>query len=228
MKKMIWGIIGGGVVLLIGAFLMGRYVFPESGEAPLPNPEVATVGKNAEMEVDKNINMDTIDNYLGRRDVVYRDLRMLVDPAEYEAIGGDPFLSGFIEGFEVVPFPYLVNLTSVPEGVGGFYDGETLFLFDGENYTPLYEESMAVLENLFPRDKVIFLMCGGGVYARAMKNMLVALGWDKEKIYNVGGYWDYDGDNKVEVARKISDTDLRYDFYKIPYHSFDFGVFTKK
>ena len=55
MKKMIWGIIGGGVVLLIGAFLMGRYVFPESGEAPLPNPEVATVGKNAEMEVDKNI-----------------------------------------------------------------------------------------------------------------------------------------------------------------------------
>ena len=71
-------------------------------------------------------------------------------------------------------------------------------------------------------------MCGGGGYARAMKNMLVALGWDKEKIYNVGGYWDYDGDNKVEVARKISDTDLRYDFYKIPYHSFDFGVFTKK
>ena len=29
------------------------------------------------------------------------------------------------------------------------------------------------------------------------KKLLVSLGWDKNKIYNVGGYWAYEGKNKV-------------------------------
>ena len=36
-------------------------------------------------------------------------------------------------------------------------------------------------------------MCGGGGYAGMTKNMLVSLGWDKDKIYVVGGYWFYEG-----------------------------------
>ena len=31
------------------------------------------------------------------------------------------------------------------------------------------------------------------------KSFLVSLGWDPDKIYNVGGYWYYDGKNNVEV-----------------------------
>ena len=80
---------------------------------------------------------------------------------------------------------------------------------------------MDILEYLFPKDKNIFLMCGGGGYAGMTKNLLVALGWDTDKIYNVGGYWYYDGDNNVEVKNtKYGDT--TYDFWKVPYHDIDF------
>lgn len=58
-------------------------------------------------------------------------------------------------------------------------------------------------------------MCGGGGYAGMTKNMLVALGWDAEKIYNVGGFWYYNGENAVEVKRE-RDGEVVYDFGK--YH----------
>ena len=146
---------------------------------------------------------------------------MLKDPGDYEAIGGDSYLSGFVKGFEVVPYPYLVNVSGLPEEVGDTYTGKTLFMEKDGEYTANYEESMDILEYLFPKDKNIFLMCGGGGYAGMTKNLLVALGWDADKIYNVGGYWYYDGDNNVEVKNtKYGDT--TYDFWKVPYHDIDF------
>lgn len=226
MKKYIWTGIVGGLILIVGAFLLGRYAF--SGQLPaLPAPELAE-GQRGELGIDKNINEKTIDSYLGRSDSVYRDLRMLKDPGNYEAIGGDSYLSGFVNGFSVVPFPYLVNVTGLPKEVGDTYTGKTLFnqSQDG-SFSPNYEESMAILEGLFPKDKVIFLMCGGGGYSGMMKKMLVALGWDESKIYDVGGYWFYDGDNKVEVKRKVGD-EVVYDFYKVPIHEIDFSTLTEK
>ncbi len=221
MKKYIWGSITLAIALVMGAFLLGKFVFPSEKLASLPKPELAE-GQRGELGIDKNINESTIDNYLGRSDAVYRDMRMLKDPGNYEAIGGDAYLSGFVNGFEVVPLPYLVNVTGLPEEVGSTYTGKTLFTFDGTNYKANYGQSMAVLEALFPRDKVIFLMCGGGGYAGMTKNMLVALGWDADKIYDVGGYWFYDGDNNVEVKRELADGSFVYDFYKVPYHEIDF------
>ncbi len=82
---------------------------------------------------------------------------------------------------------------------------------------------MDVLEYLFPKDKNIFLMCGGGGYAGMMKNMLIELGWDENKIYNVGGYWYYKGENNVLVKRTINN-EVTYDFWKIPYHDIDFSM----
>ena len=52
---------------------------------------------------------------------------------------------------------------------------------------------MDIINRLFPKDKVIFLMCGGGGYAGMTKDFLVTMGWDETKIYNVGGYWYYKG-----------------------------------
>lgn len=85
-------------------------------ETELPKPEVSG-GMRGEMGIDKNINEETIDQYLGREDAVYRDMRMLVDEANYEAIGGDSYLSGFVEGFEVIPYPLLVNVSGLPAAV---------------------------------------------------------------------------------------------------------------
>ena len=226
MKKAIWVIVCSAVILTIGAFLLGRYVLPNTELAALPAPELSE-GQRGELGIDKNINEANIDKYLGRSDAVYRDMRMLKDPGNYEAIGGDSYLSGFVRGFEVVPLPYLMNVSGLPEAVGDTYKGKTLFTnYDG-SYIANYKESMAVLEALFPKDKVIFLMCGGGGYAGMTKAMLVALGWDASKIYDVGGYWYYEGSNDVKVKRVGADGKAVYDFYKVPYHEIDFDSLTE-
>ncbi len=188
----------------------------------LPKPEVTSGIRGEEFGIDKNINEETIDDYLNREDSVYRDMRMLKDPGNYEAIGGDSYLSGFVKGFEVVPYPLIVNVTNLPEEVGDSYTGDTLYTYEDDKYTANYEESLEILEYFFPKDKNIFLMCGGGGYAGQMKNMLVALGWDENKIYNVGGYWYYDGDNNVEVKKENKDGSTSYDFWRVTYHDIDF------
>ena len=192
----------------------------------LPKPEISE-GARGELGIDKNINEATIDEYLNREDSVYRDMRMLKDIAKYENIGGDSYLSGFVKGFEVVPFPLIVNVTGLPDEVGESYQGKTLFTQneDGE-YTANYSESLEFLEYFFPKDKNIFLMCGGGGYAGMMKNMLVKLGWNEEKIYNVGGYWYYKGKNNVVVKNTENDK-ITYDFWKVTYHDIDFTEFTE-
>ena len=191
----------------------------------LPKPELSE-GLRGTFGIDKNINETTIDNYLNRSDSVYRDMRMLKDPGNYEAIGGDSYLSGFIKGFEVVPYPYIVNVTGLPEEVGKTYEGKTLFTLKDGKYIANYNESLSILEYLFPKDKNIFLMCGAGGYAGSTKEMLVALGWDENKIYNIGGYWYYNGNNNVEVKRTTNNKTY-YDFYKINYHNIDFTNLTK-
>lgn len=190
----------------------------------LPSPELAEGIRGSQFGIDKNIDESTIDQYLGRDDTVYRDLRMLKDPGNYEAIGGDSYLSGFVDGFEIVPYPYIVNVIGLPDAVGASYTGATLFTDDGTgNYTPNYAESLQILEDLFPKDKNIFLMCGGGGYAGSMKSLLVSLGWDADKIYNVGGYWYYDGDHNIEVKNTV-DGVTTYDFWKVPYHDINFSA----
>lgn len=205
------------IVLTLLLFVCGCSELKE-----LPKPEVSE-GARGELGIDKNINESNIDEYLNREDSVYRDMRMLEDVAEYENIGGDSYLSGFVKGFEVIPFPLIVNVNGLPEEVGNTYNGETLYtLTEDGKYVANYKESKEFLEYFFPKDKNIFLMCGGGGYAGMMKNMLVALGWDEDKIYNVGGYWYYKGENNVEV--KNGET---YDFWKVTYHDIDFHLFTK-
>lgn len=188
----------------------------------LPKPELDT-GMRGELGIDKNINESTIDNYLNREDAVYRDMRMLKDTANYEAIGGDSYLSGFIKGFEVVPYPYLCNPSGLPSDVGAGYSGNALFSYQDDKYVANYEEALDIIEELFPRDKVIFLICGGGGYAGMTKNLLVYLGYDENKIYDIGGYWYYDGQNKVEV-KKVENGETTYNFDLVNYHDIDFDL----
>ena len=226
MKKVLIIIITAIVGVLVGLGV-GYFIFREDSsvkEEQLPKPEISEGIRGEQFGIDKNINEATIDEYLGRSDSVYRDMRMLKDPGNYEAIGGDSYLSGFVEGFEVVPLPYITNVSGLPEEVGDTYTGKTLFTQDESgNYVANYEESMAILEAIFPKDKNIFLMCGGGGYAGMTKTMLVALGWDEEKIYNVGAYWSYEGQNKVEVKKTIDGEDY-YNFSIVPYYNIDFAT----
>jgi len=195
----------------------------------LPYPKVGSGLRGEEFGIDANINESTIDNYLGREDVAYRDMRMLYDQANYEAIGGDSYLSGIVEGFEVVPLPYIIPIEGLPSEVGNTYSGDTLFSKNEDGtYSPNYKESYDVIHLLFPMDKAIFLMCGGGGYASMTKSFLISIGYNKNKIYNVGGYWFYDGDHKVITKQVDSVGNVTYDYSKIVYHDIsDFTKYTK-
>lgn len=196
MKKLIPLIL----ILLLLLCACGTAVEPENTAEPLPAPEVDA---DSQFGVDKNINMSNIDSYLGRDDVIYRDVRMLFDPADYASIGGDADLSKTITGFKVVPYPYLATLGSLP--VANAYEGDTLFTVewnaDGTiaSVSENYKESVMILEELFPKDTAIFLMCGGGGYAGMTKTLLLYLGWDESLLYNIGANWEYTGDNALEL-----------------------------
>ena len=208
------------LALLIGLII--GYLIPNKTELKkLPKP-VITEGQRGQLGIDKNINEETIDEYLFREDSVYRDMRMLKDPGNYEAIGGDSYLSGIIKGFEVIPYPYLTEVKGLPKEVGESYKGKTLFTEKDGTYKANYKESLEILEYYFPKDKNIFLICGGGGYAGMTKQLLVSLGWDENKIYNVGGYWYYNGKNNIEI--KNND---KYDFWKVTYHDIDFKNLTE-
>ena len=176
----------------------------QTARLPAPAPDPADP-----FGVDCNINIHTIDDWLGREDVAYRDVRMLYDPASYEDIGGDANLTATLEGFRVVPYPYLATLSELP--VEGAYNGETLFTLtwdEAGNITSVssnYAESMQILLDLFPTDRPVFLMCGGGGYAAMTRDLLLYLGWDENLIYNLGAFWEYEGYRQVRMI--LSPTD---------------------
>ncbi len=223
-KSILFGIIGLIVGILVGFLIFGCSK-NEKELVKLPLPEV-TGGERGMLGIDKNVNEETLDNYLDRSDAIYRDMRMLKDPGNYEAIGGDSYLSGIVKGFEVIPYPYLTAVKGLPAEVGESYTGKTLFREGNGKYVPNYKESMEILEHIFPKDKVIFLMCGGGGYAGMTKNLLVSLGWDETKIYNTGGYWYYNGKNNVQIKKEFNGK-ASYDFWKVIYHDIDFDNLTE-
>ena len=61
------------------------------------------------------------------------------------------------------------------------------------------------------------------------KNLLIELGWDAEKIYNIGGYWSYEGKYSVSTVLRVESNGTRvFDFSSVPYHNIDFSVLTEK
>lgn len=192
-------------------------------EEALPLPEDMSGIRGEMFHIDKNINEETIDNYLNRDDCAYFDMRMLDDPANYEAIGGDSRLSGLLNGFEIVPYPYLCDGLNLPEDVLPGYEGRTLFhKEDDGTYSANYAESDEILSAIFPKDKAIILMCGGGGYAGMTKEFLIAKGYDANKIYNAGGFWYYKGEN----AKQILKEDGNFDLSEVNYQIIDFDTLT--
>jgi len=174
----------------------------QSRLAKLPPPE----RDGSPFGIDVNINMTTIDNWLERPDVAYFDLRMFRDPAEFCALGQPADLTRTLPGFRIIPFPYLAYLGPMP--VAEAYDGDRLFeVVWGTDYrgqileiTPNYLESEIILNDIFPKDKAIFLMCGGAGYSALTRGLLIHMGWDENLIYLVGGNWFYEGNRGIDMA----------------------------
>ncbi|MCQ2553293.1 MAG: hypothetical protein MJ150_03215, partial [Clostridia bacterium] len=56
------------------------------------------------------------------------------------------------------------------------------------------------------------------------KQLLIALGWDEAKLYNVGANWTYEGDNALELViypEKATDS-LIYATWRADYVNIEF------
>lgn len=189
--------LAGGAALVASAGLAGTVLADEvaSGLEPLP---AAETDPNSERGTDANINMSTIDQYLGRPDVAYRDVRHLYATEESGTTVVD--LASTIQGFKIVPYIKLA-----PMGADSA-TGDELFALEWDAdgnivaATPNYAESELVVRDLFPQDKPIFIMCTSGGRASMTKNLLIFLGWDPALLYNIGGQQDYEGTNTLEIV----------------------------
>ena len=137
-------------------------------------------------------------DYLDREDVVYIDLR---DAKSYS--------QGHIEGFEWIPhFDILMK--------SGGARADQLFYTDADGkIQPNYEESVSLLNAMFPTDRVLFLMCQSGGRVVNTMNILAANGYDMSKVYNVGGFGQIKGDvaNDYKVTScKLVGVTATYDF----------------
>lgn len=123
-----------------------------------------------------SINVDNLDEYLNRSDVVYIDLRDYKD-----------YTQKHFKNFEVIPyFAFIFNIDANT-------DESLVQMYGGEPTAPVavYKESDAILNAIFPKDKTIFLMCQSGARVVWMMQILEAKGYDMSKIYNVGGVGQY-------------------------------------
>ena len=214
------------IAVLLAMLLAAMPAMAEPGQSAFEVLPVPEPNPDSDFGVDINVNMDTIDGYLGLSDAVYRDMRMLVDPYDYDAIGGSSIASATIEGFALVPYPKLAPCLNMPEALGEGYDGPTLFSIGKDGaYVANYAESMQLLERVFPKDRAILLMCGAGGYAGMTKSLLVGLGWDEGLIVNVGGYWSYNGGHSVPIASDDSGDGL-YRFGGVEFFDIDFTHLT--
>ncbi|MBR0035594.1 MAG: hypothetical protein IJP54_07940, partial [Synergistaceae bacterium] len=79
---------------------------------------------------------------------------------------------------------------------------------------PVYKESDEILAALFPKNKVIFLMCQGGGRVGNLMKILSARGWDMSKVYNIGGMGNYAGPAYRDITMDTPEVTLTctYDF----------------
>lgn len=117
-------------------------------------------------------------DYFDREDAVYIDLR---DAKNYTL--------GHIEGFEWVPHFDLIMASDGSKGQQLFWtDNKGTKDTADDEIKATYEESKAVIEAIFPKDKTIFLMCQSGGRVVSTMNVLKACGYNMDKVYNIGGW----------------------------------------
>lgn len=146
------------------------------------------------------INASNLDKYLFRDDVQYVDLR------ELDLV----MKTGHISGFEFIPFHSLI---------ASFRDNKTLYTMkdsQDENgkwtyagtvggFYPQYKESKQLIKSLFDSDKYIFFVSHAGSESTYMINLLIQLGYDGNKLYNICGVSGTEGG-----ASYISSGNMKY------------------
>ena len=180
--------------------------------------EIETSALPAKMDKSNNmslspINPKNIDDYLFRDDCIYIDTR---DPKQF-------YEEGSIAGF--VNIPFYGYICDFKKGTGSLFTftkiSDEILLGDPGSFIANYEESEEVIKSLFPKDKNILVIATAGVESCYLLNLLVQLGYDEEKLYNVGSFTTGMGNDIAYVSRKdakylikpfyVDDTVISYD-----------------
>lgn len=133
---------------------------------------------------DSSVTTLNIDNYLFREDSIYVDLR------PYSWVIKD----GHIAGFSFYPFYEMI--ASRKSSDARLFTMSKVELEDGSEipggavgtFTPNYVESEEFINDLFPKDKYIFAISQSGLECTYFLSLLLQLGYDGCKLYNVGGF----------------------------------------
>lgn len=162
------------------------------------------------------INASNLDKYLFREDVQYIDLRGIDDIIN----------DGYISGFEFIPFHAMIASFSSPSTLYKMKDvkdenGKWTYAGQIGGFYPQYQESAQVINNMFDKNKYIFFVSQAGSEGSYMINLLIQLGYDGNKLYNVCGVIGTEGaysystkgnQNYFVKGNKLIDIKLSYDF----------------
>ena len=152
-------------------------------------PEITALPEKEHPEsssmLDSPLNPQNIDDYLFLDGVSYIDTR------SFEQVVKE----GSIAGFQHISF-YEMIATYKPEENVLFTmdkvrdeDGNVITaLGDPGSFTPNYEESEQILEELFPKDHSYVFIASAGVESAYMINLLIQYGWDPSTLYNCGSF----------------------------------------
>lgn len=146
------------------------------------------------------ITMANLDEYMYRDDVQYVDLRNF----------NDPFMSGTIDGFVNIPFFDYLDYRA--------FDRNGVFEFEPDQILNVRE-----IERLFDEDKAIFLYADGCIRSGYLKDVLDYLGY--ERVFVLGGFYEYQGEYKIVGTGDFSFGDTFYGFYKDEMTNYEYIVY---
>jgi len=137
-----------------------------------------------------------IDSFLFREDCIYLDTR---SPEQF-------YSEGSIGGFINLPFygyiadfnnksGALFTMTKVTDENGTVYP-----LGDPGSFLANFIESEELLKDLIPDDKNILVIATAGVESCYLINLLIQLGYDASRLYNIGSFTTGMGDDIAYVS----------------------------
>ena len=146
----------------------------------LPVKEISTSTKMSESPITPK----NIDDYLFREDCVYLDTRYA-----YQF-----YQEGSIAGFLNLPFyEYIADFN---KDAGALFtitkvtleDGTVILPGEPGSFVANYEESEELIKDIIPQDKNILVIATAGVESSYLLSLLIQLGYDPDKLYNVGSF----------------------------------------
>lgn len=133
------------------------------------------------------IKAQNLDDYLFRKDAIYLDLR---DAGQF-------YKEGHVGGFTNLPFyGYITDFKANKATLFSFVKKDKTSHFgDVGSYKANYPTAEKWIYDTLPRDKYILAISTSGVESAYFLNLLLQLGYDGTKLYNVGSFTTGMGDD---------------------------------